>query len=221
MSADSTPSGIVTVTTPAALVAAPTNLTATIISGTRIDLSWIDISNNENSFTVWFSINGGAFTQIGTVARSNAQRIATGGTVTFSSTGLTADQTYTYYVTAVSNTLGSSLPSNTANVVFAAPAAPSGLTGTAVRIGLTNQANVTLRWTDNSNNETGFQIQRATTPAFTGATSFTVGANIVLAPSLVTYSQSATRPKTYYYRVRATNLVGSSAWNVFGPLNAP
>jgi len=221
MTADSVPSGIVSVITPAPLVAAPTNLIATIVSGTRIDLRWIDSSNNENSFAVWFSINGGAFTRIGTVTRSNAQRIATGGTVTFSSTGLTRDQTYAYYITAVSNTQGSSVPSNTATVLFMTPATPSGLTGTAARIGTTNQANVILKWTDNANNENSFQIQRSTTPAFSGVSSFTVGANIAPAPSTVTYSQNVVRPRTYYYRVRATNLVGNSPWTVFGPLNAP
>lgn len=221
MSADSLPSGIVTVTTPAALVAAPTNLNATIISGTRIDLNWIDNSNNENRFAVWRSINEGTFIQIGTVNRNTPQRTGTGGTVTFSNTGLTAGQTYAYYVTAVSTTLGPSLPSNTATIVFMVPAAPTGLAGTALRIGATNQANVTLMWTDNANNENSFQIQRANTPAFTKVTSFTAPANLVLAPSLVTYNQNVTRPMTYYYRVRATNLVGSSAWSVFGPLNAP
>ena len=96
----------------------------------------------------------------------------------------------------VNTTLGQSLPSNTATVVFTVPAAPSGLTGTAVRISGNNaQDNVTLTWTDNANNENSFQIQRATTPTFTGATSFTVGANLVLAPSPVTYSQNAPVPR--------------------------
>jgi len=228
LSADSTPSGIATVITPPVAVVAPTNLQATINGGPlRIVLTWTDSSDNENRFAVWRSVNGGAFTQIGTVTRSAAQRIATGGTVTFTNTNavaaLVAGNTYNYYVTAVNNTLGSSLPSNTATVLFAAPAAPSGLTGTAVRIPANNaQDSITLTWTDNANNENSFQIQRATNPTFTRSlTSFTVGANIVPAPSTVTFSQNAPRPRTYYYRVRATNLVGNSAWTVFGPLNAP
>jgi hypothetical protein len=227
MSVDSAPSDIATVTTPPVAVVAPTNLTATIIGGPlRIVLTWTDSSINENSFAVWRSINGGAFTQIGTVTRTAAQRTATGGTVTFTNTNavaaLVAGNTYNYYVTAVNNTLGSSLPSNTATVLFAAPAAPSGLTGTAVRIPLNNaQDSITLTWTDNANNENDFQIQRATNPAFPAPSSFTVGANIVPAPSTVTFSQNAPRPRTFYYRVRARNLVGNSAWTVFGPLNAP
>ncbi|NJD75549.1 MAG: hypothetical protein FIB08_00445 [Candidatus Methanoperedens sp.] len=227
MSADSAPSDMATVTTPPVAVVAPTNLQATINGGPlRIVLTWTDSSNNENRFAVWRSTNGGAFSQIGTVTRTAAQRTATGGTVTFANTNaiaaLVAGNTYDYYVTAVSNTLGSSLPSNTATVLFAAPAAPSGLTGTAARIpGNNAQDSITLTWTDNANNENNFQIQRATKPNFNGATSFTVGANIVPAPSTVTFSQNAARPRTYYYRVRATNLVGNSAWTVFGPLNAP
>lgn len=227
MSADSLPSGIVTVTTPLVAVVAPTNLGTTINGGPlRIVLTWTDRSNNENRFAVWRSVNGGAFTQIGIVSRTNAQRIATGGTVTFSNTNavaaLVAGNTYNYYVTAISNTLGSSLPSNTATVLFAAPAAPSGLTGIAVRIPANNaQDSITLTWTDNANNENDFQIQRAATPAFNNPASFTVGANIVPAPSTVTFSQNANRPRTYYYQVRARNIVGNSAWTVFGPLNAP
>lgn len=46
---------------------------------------------------------------------------------------LVPGHTYSYYVIAVNGTI-QSLPSNTATVAFVVPAAPSGLTGTAVRI---------------------------------------------------------------------------------------
>jgi len=98
-----------------------------------------------------------------------------------------------------------------------APAAPSGLTGTAARIPANNfQDSITLTWTDNANNENNFQIEVANNPAFTGSTTITVGANLVPAPSVVTFNQNGPRPRTYYFRVRATNLVGNSEWNVFG-----
>ena len=53
------------------------------------------------------------------------------------------------------------------------PAAPSGLTITSL---LTNK--VTLSWTDNSGDETGFKIQRKTGVTGTYATIATTGANV-------------------------------------------
>jgi hypothetical protein len=64
----------------------------------------------------------------------------------------------------------------------------------------------TLNWVDNSISETGFLIQRAKDAAFTvDLTEFSVG------PNVVTYSDtSVVSGTTYYYRVRAVNLVGDT-----------
>jgi hypothetical protein len=83
-----------------------------------------------------------------------------------------------------------------------APAAPSNLAGTAV-----SASQINLTWSDNSTNETGFKVDRATNSGFTtGLVTTTVGAN--------TTSFSATglsRNTLYYFRVRAYNAVGDSA----------
>ena len=118
--------------------------------------------------------------------------------------------TYRYRVVAY-NAAGET-PSNTVQIVLGStqtgPTAPSNLTGSAVRItGNTFQDRVTLNWADNSNNETGFQIQRATNINFTGASTFSVGANVT------TFSQNVSRPGTYYYRVRAVNGSGNSNYS--------
>ena len=199
------------VSTPAAGPAAPTNLTATIMSATQIRLQWTDASNNETRFTVWRSVNGGAYTQIGTINRNPAQSRTTGGTVTFNNNDtaiapLDPGNIYTYYVIAV-NALGSSLPSNSATVNFSAPAAPTNLTGSAVRTNLLLQDRVTLNWFDNANNETGFQIQRSTNANFRFTSTFNVGANVT------TFTQNVSRAFNYYYRVRARNAVGNSGWS--------
>ena len=72
--------------------------------------------------------------------------------------------------------------------------APTGLTATAV-----NAFQVNLSWTDNTNNELTFRIQRATNAAFTAnVTPFSVGANIT------TFSDTTVAPATtYFYRVLA------------------
>jgi hypothetical protein len=88
------------------------------------------------------------------------------------------------------------------------PSVPSNLAGTAIRIARNqNQDRVTLKWIDNANNETGFQIQRALTPAFLLPTSYNVNANVS------TFTQNVPRALNYFYRVRATNAVGNSAWS--------
>jgi hypothetical protein len=213
---NSQPSNVATVTTPALGPVAPSNLTATLLFGpTRVQLSWTDNSNNENLFQVWRSTNGGAFTQIGTVNRTFGQRASTGGTVTYTNTtNLVNGSTYAYYVIAVNtfpNPDQSSAPSNTATVTVTlptVPAAPTGLAGSAVRItGNFFQDRVTLTWTDNANNETDFQIQRSTSPNFTNANTYTVGANVT------TFGQDVTRTSNFYYRVRARNAAGNSGWS--------
>ncbi|MFT3891907.1 MAG: fibronectin type III domain-containing protein [Anaerolineales bacterium] len=200
-------SNVATVTTPEAGPTAPSNLTATLLSNpVRAQLSWTDNSNNENLFQVWRSTNNGAFTMIGTVTRTNTQRTATGGTVTFINNNLTAGTTYTYYVVAV-NTVPTpdtfSVPSNTASVTLpAAPAAPSNL-----RVTGATRNSISLAWNDNSNNETGFEIQYRLGGANWQSLA-TVPANTT------TFVDTGRLPNyTIFYRVRAINAGGTSAWS--------
>jgi titin len=199
----------ITVAPPAVVVAAPTNLSATIASATRINLSWTDSSNNENSFAVWRSVNGAAPTQIGTVNRTNAQSTATGGNVTFANTGLTAGNTYAYFVTAVRTAAvaGTSVPSNTVTVLFTVPAAPSGVAAVGAVVN-NNNARAILNWTDNASNETGFTIQRARNSTFTNQL---VTSNV--AANVTTFTTAnLSRGTRYWFRVRANNQLGSSGW---------
>lgn len=84
---------------------------------------------------------------------------------------------------------------------FSAPAAPTGLTATA------SAGAVALAWTDASNNETGFLVERGTDGA-TFAQIASVGANVTA------YTDSGRAAgTTYYYRVRATNAYGNSAYS--------
>ena len=87
-------------------------------------------------------------------------------------------------------------------VASAAPAPPSALGATAVSF-----SQINLAWTDNSNNESGFKIERSTNGT-TYTQIATVGANVTA------YADTGlARNKTYRYRVRAAVAGGDSAYS--------
>ena len=87
------------------------------------------------------------------------------------------------------------------SILSPGPLAPSNLTAAAVS---TSQIN--LAWTDNSTNETGFKIERATTLAGLYTLIATTAANTT------TYNNTGLTAGTqYFYRVSATNAIGDSA----------
>jgi hypothetical protein len=92
-----------------------------------------------------------------------------------------------------------SIQSASANPVLP-PAAPSALSAAV------SSTAVSLLWTDNATNETGFVLERATNSAFTaGLTSFNLAANTT------SYNDTGlSASTTYWYRVRATNSAGAS-----------
>jgi FtsP/CotA-like multicopper oxidase with cupredoxin domain len=86
-------------------------------------------------------------------------------------------------------------------------APPSNLAGSAV-VKNKNSATVSLSWTDNANNETGFLVQRAYDAGFTsGVVNTTLGANATA------LSQTVARRTTFYYRVHAFNDTTQSGWS--------
>lgn len=177
---------------------APTNLTATATAPQQVDLAWADNSIDETSFEIQRSVGAGAFAALTTVGADIA---------TYSDTTALPSTSYTYRVRAI-NTAGNSAWSNTASATTPSllPTAPINLSAT-----LSAQAPLTvgLAWTDTASNETGFTIERATNTGFTtGRVTFTVGANVT-AYADTTAAVSA----TYYYRVRASNVAGVSAWS--------
>jgi len=175
-------------------VALPLDLAATVTSATQVDLAWTDNSGNETGFRIERAAGAGPFAAIGSVLADVAA---------YSDATAVAGTTYTYRVFGFDGT-GDSLPSNTATVTVTAPAAPIALAGAAAAGPAAN-----LTWADNSNNESGFTINRATNPAFTkGLTVITVGANVTA------YADGTVAAATrYFYRVQATNGIGGSAWS--------
>ncbi|MDZ7367935.1 MAG: fibronectin type III domain-containing protein [candidate division KSB1 bacterium] len=175
--------------------AAPSSLTATAISQTQIDLAWSDNAGNEDGFKIESKIGAaGTYAEIATV----------GANVTnFSNTGLAAGTEYFYRVRAFNNG-GHSAYSNEANATTLPnpPTAPGNLTATAL-----SNVKITLSWADNSNNESSFRIERKLTGG-TYAEIASVGANVT------SYVDSGlTANTTYFYRVRASNAGGHSAYS--------
>jgi hypothetical protein len=90
--------------------AAPSGLTATAVSSSQINLTWVDNATNETNYRVERATDGATFTTLVTLGAN---------VTTYSSTGLTASTTYSYRVLA-SNSGGNSAYSNIASATTSA-----------------------------------------------------------------------------------------------------
>lgn len=193
---DSAYSTEVSAATFATVPAAPSNLTPTSVSTTQINLTWVDNASNETGFKIERKTGaGGTYAQIATVGA---------GVTTYTNTGLAAATTYFYRVRAT-NAVGDSAysPEASATTFDTIPAAPTGLTANPV-----SSSQINLTWVDNASNETGFKIERKTGAGGAYAQIATVGMGITA------YTNTGLAAAiTYFYRVRATNAVGDSAYS--------
>lgn len=147
------------------------------------------IINNEGSFSGSFVISGDKYTKIVVETRDSVTR-----TLYRKNTTVSGDDKALGFWRYV--------PLYTGVEQLAAPTAPTSLTAVAAS---TSQIN--LAWTDTSSTESGFRIERKTGSGGTWAQIDSVGSNVV------SYSDSALSPgTTYYYRIRAYNAAGDSAY---------
>lgn len=200
---ESTYSNVSSATTdlpPAGAPAAPAGLAATAFSSDSIQLDWTDNADNETEYRIERSLNQvTGFSEI-----AGARPDSTSFT---DAVGLAAATTYYYRVCAI-NAAGASAYSNTASdttfPLAAAPTAPSGLTATA-----TSASTISLSWADNADDETGFKIERSA-----AATSGFIQIGATTGNTTSFDDATGLEPAmTYYYRVRATNANGDSAYS--------
>lgn len=204
---------------------APTNLTAVIVSSNTVDLTWqYPITTEQlavldptgwSGYTFLFiperSVDGGSTWSI--MQTTSTTFLPQGDTqIKMTDTHAQAGVSNMYRVTAFDVSGGAqgqgfSSPSNVATAstpqVQTVPTAPSNLT-----INLTgatrSQASAQLTWTDNSNDETGWMIERQVGGAWTDFSPYNH-------PNYAVYSAAAlSLGTTYTFRVRAVNSFGRS-----------
>jgi regulation of enolase protein 1 (concanavalin A-like superfamily) len=139
---------------------------------------WLRLVRAGNDFTGYESNDGVTWTPVGTVNLPLPATIHAGLAVTSHNDGVLCTATFDQL--------------SLAGVDLEPPAAPSGLTASAV-----SASQIDLAWVDHATGETGFQIERSL-----DATSFTLVATV--ASNRTTFSDGGrTAATTYTYRVRA------------------
>jgi hypothetical protein len=189
--AGSTPSNVVTVTTPPL---APTGLTAAYQTGPQILLNWTDNATYEDGFVIE-RIEGDITTLVTTVGPD--VQTYTDATVAF-------DGAYSYQVYAF-NASGSSDLSNLA-AADAPPLAPTGLTASY-------NSGVLLTWFDKSLAETGFSVQRCEGAGCTNFMEIAPPGPLTTGNGVgnVTYlDENVVANGIYSYQVFAVNAAGAS-----------
>ena len=128
---------------------APSDLSATAISDSEVQLAWVDNTSYETGFKIERD-DGSGFTEIATVLSDVTE---------YTDTALTFDQTYSYRVAAYTTGNTSSWATIIAATEFPAP---TNLSATAI-----SDSEIELTWTDNTGYELGFKIERDAGSGFT------------------------------------------------------
>ena len=184
---------------------APTNLRLTIASVGQIDLNWTNGAGNTANIQVLRKLADGTYTQIRMLLPSDTS---------FSdSISVTNGTTYTYRVRAYNSPTDYSAAAE-ASITASLPAKPGQLYAS-----VTSTTAVTLNWTDLSNNELEYRIERLTDPGvFTQIATIPAVTGSALG---VTYVDNTVQSgKTYIYRIRAWNTLGNSPYSNEVTINA-
>jgi transcriptional regulator CtsR len=187
---------------------APSDLMASPVSSSRIDLTWQDNSNDETGFKIERKTGSGSYSQIANV----------GANVTsYSSSRLGANTTYYYRVRTYKATLNSDYCEEASATTLPPP--PSAPTLKSPASGST-VSNLTprLEW-NASNGAVSYGIQVATSSSFTNVVVSVMGITDLfyeIAPGILNWS------RTYYWRVNAVNSYNStSSWSRYRYFRTP
>jgi len=187
------------------LPGSPTNLSATAVSPTQINLFWSAPSNNGGypitGYKIEYRVGSGSYSTLVSDTGSTS--------TTFSHTGLTTNQAYLYRVYTITSFGTSEDPSPEAfaqpksTSTLNTPSAPTNLTATAV-----SPTQISLSWTVPSNNGgaviTGYKIE-----VKSGSGSYTTLVSNTQS-TITTYSHTGlTTGTTYTYKVSAINSAGA------------
>lgn len=177
----------------------PSSLTATPASSWKINLAWPDDTDEETGFVIERKTTEvGVYYQIASVpADSN----------NYSDTGLMPEVTYYYRVRSVNFEVNSAYSDEAIATTWSLlPAAPTLLNVMAI-----SSSSIALNWQDNSDNETGFNIERKLGTCLSDNVWRQVSTTPVdITTSTVTNLLSYT---TYSFRVKAYNVRGKSAYS--------
>lgn len=180
----------------------PSDLTAVVISGTKVKVLWQDNAEGETGFKLERQVGGGAWTQLATV----------GANVTsYTDDGLTTGTIYAYRLRAYDTVLAMVFYSGYSNVASATPrlmlgpAPPTELTARAGNL------SVELAWVDNATTEAGFKIE-----ASSGGGAWSEIATVTAGTT--TYTHTGLAPGVAQrYRVRAYGggLLGATLYSAY------
>lgn len=188
-------SNVISVTTLDSPPAAPTNLQAVASGENSITLSWIDNSNNENSFEIERSRDNVTFDLI---------NIVDANVIVYTDDFLDKSVNYYYRVRAVNSAGNSAYTPSVSIITLSTPLRPTQLEAFAA-----SSNSIYLFWVDNSTNESLFQIERALDPA----QGFVVIANVP-ADSTFFIDNAPVANRVNFYRVRAlSNTQGNSDYS--------
>jgi glucose/arabinose dehydrogenase/fibronectin type 3 domain-containing protein len=177
---------------------APTGVTATPVSTSRIDLTWT--ASTDNVGVSQYRVERCQ----GSSCTSWAQ-VGTTSALSFSSTGLAANTVYRFRVRAVDaagnlSAYSTIVSARTLTADTTKPSAPTGLAATAV-----SPTRINLSWTASTDNVgvTGYRIERCAGSACTNYAEITTTTTTSYADTTVVAST------VYRYRVRATDAAGN------------
>ncbi len=200
-----TPSNVLTASTdaPQTVVAAPTALAATGTTASRIDGTYTPSVTPLATHALEYGTDGETW---------GGSSSVTGGT--FALTGLASAPVYHLRLKATLTGTDSEFAGPLAVSMPVAPSAPSSVLATAI-----SATSVTLSWTRNSSNETGFVVERAPDSGGSPGSYSQVGTT---GPAVTTFTNTGLSAETtYHYRVKATNATGDSAYATAAAVATP